>query len=240
VCGRFVSASSPALLAQRFGVEEIAVTEREPDYNVTPQALVPAVRQRRATRVLSLLRFGLVPSWAESPASGDRLINARAETAASKPAFKTALRRRRCIVPADGFYEWVAGPPPPGATRPARRPFLVRRRDGEPLALAGLWEIWRDPAVADPDAPDAWVRSCAIVTTRANDIVAPLHDRMPVVLPEACWAAWLDPALHDVTQLGAMLVPAPDDWLEAYPVRAPVNSPRNNDADLVRRVEDVA
>jgi len=243
MCGRFVSVSSPQLLVARFGVEESAIDEREPDYNVTPRAIVPVVRERRppkgadgpTTRALSMLRWGLVPSWAESTAIGDKLINARAETITEKAAYKRAFARRRCIIPADAFYEWRPSKRTSGAG-PPRQPYLVHRRDGEPMAFAGLWEIWRDRAVADDD-PDAWVRSCVIVTTRANAVLEPIHARMPVVLDEAVWDQWLDPATDDLAALEAMLQPAPDDWLELYPVSTRVNTPVNNDADLVRRVE---
>jgi putative SOS response-associated peptidase YedK len=246
MCGRFVSVSSPQLLVDRFGVEESTVGDREPDYNVTPRALVPIVRERRrrgaeaddggTTRVLSLVRWGLVPSWAESPALGDKLINARAESVVDKPAFKNAFRRRRCIVPADAFYEWRPGARGSSA-RPPRQPYLIHRRDGEPLAFAGLWEIWRDPAIADDDDPDAWVRSCVIVTTAANELLEPIHSRMPVMLDETDWDTWLDPTSGDVGELEAMLRPAPDDWLEVYPVSTRVNSPDNNDAELIQQVE---
>ena len=247
MCGRFVQASSPELLAERFGVGENDVDGgREPDYNVTPRAWVPVVRERkpkanhrgeRPTRVLSLVRWGLVPSWAKSPAIGDKQINARAESVAERPAYKRAFLRRRCIVPADAFYEWkpVTDAPSSGR-RPPKVPYAVRRRDGEPLAFAGLWEIWRDPSVAGDDDPDAWLRTCAIVTTRANDLLSPIHDRMPVVLPEDAWDRWLDPKNEDLTTLDGLLVPAPDDWFEAYEVSARVSKPENNDADLLRRV----
>jgi putative SOS response-associated peptidase YedK len=258
VCGRFVSVSSPQLLAQHFGVQEglaeHALPERESDYNVTPRAGVLVVRERsprpnrtgdtaEVARVLSLVRWGLVPSWAESTAIGDKLINARAETVAEKPAFRRAFAQRRCIVPADAFYEWKVGERPDrehGASagrRAPRQPYCVRRRDGEPLAFAGLWEIWRDPAVEDADAPDAWVRSCTVITTRANGVLAPIHDRMPVVLGDDTWDTWLDPANHDIAALESLLVPAPDEWVAAYPVSTRVNSPRNNDADLLAPAE---
>jgi putative SOS response-associated peptidase YedK len=153
-----------------------------------------------------------------------------------KPAFKNAFRRRRCIVPADAFYEWRPGARGSSA-RPPRQPYLIHRRDGEPLAFAGLWEIWRDPSIPDDDAPGAWLRTCSIVTTRANDVVAPIHDRMPVVLGEDAWDEWLDPANADLAQLESLLRPAPDEWFEIYPVSARVNRPEHNDADLVVRVE---
>ncbi len=242
MCGRFVQASSVELLAERFGVGEIGIEAgREPDYNVTPRAWVPVVRERARddppTRVLSLLRWGLVPSWAKSPAIGDKQINARAESVAERPAYHRAFRKRRCIVPADAFYEWKAPTETPASPRrPAKVPYAVRRRDGEPLALAGLWEIWRDPAVAGDDDPDAWLRTCVIVTTRANGLLAPIHDRMPVVLPEDVWDTWLDPKNEDVEELVRLLVPPPDEWFDVYEVSTRVNKPENNDADLLQRV----
>ena len=259
MCGRFVVASSPQLLVDRFGGEENAVGEREPDYNVTPRAIVPVVRERRprredredredregreaadpetavpapTTRVLSPLRWGLVPSWAENPAIGDRMINARAETVATAKSYQRAFRARRCIVPADAFYEWLKVEQP-GSKKPVRIPWVVRRRDGEPLAFAGLWEIWRDESVADRDAPDAWLRTCAIVTTRANDLLARVHNRMPVVLGEDTWDRWLDPMFDDVATLSSFLEPAPDEWFETYEVSPRVNRPENNDARLL-------
>jgi putative SOS response-associated peptidase YedK len=247
MCGRFVVASSPHLLVDRFGVEQDAVGEREPDYNVTPRAVVPAVRERSPrrtgdgaeateagaiTRVLSPLRWGLVPSWAESPSIGDRMINARAETIATTNSYKTAFRKRRCIIPADAFYEWkkieVAS-----SKKPVRQPWVVRRRDGEPLAFAGIWEIWRDEAIEDRDAPDAWLRTCAIVTTRANDLLASVHQRMPVVLAEDTWDRWLDPSFADVATLSSFLEPAPSEWFDTYEVSPRVNRPENNDARLL-------
>ena len=246
MCGRFVVASSPQLLVDRFGVEQDAVGEREPDYNVTPRAVVPVVRERvhrpgpgaepdevfPPTRVLSPLRWGLVPSWAESPAIGDRMINARAETVSTTNAYKRAFRKRRCIVPADAFYEWQKIEQP-GSKNPVRTPWVVRRRDGEPLAFAGLWEIWRDPAVEDRDAPEAWLRTCVIVTTRANDLLASVHARMPVVLAEDAWDRWLDPGFDDVATLTSFLEPAPDEWFTTYEVSTRVNKPENNDARLL-------
>jgi putative SOS response-associated peptidase YedK len=247
MCGRFVVASSPQLLVDRFGVEEDTVGEREPDYNVTPRAIVPVVRERpprrdappdsddptpATTRVLSPLRWGLVPSWADSPAIGDRMINARAESVATTNAYKRAFRARRCIVPADAFYEWLKVEQP-GSKKPVRTPWVVKRRDGEPLAFAGLWEIWRDESVADRDDPDAWLRTCAIVTTRANDLLARVHPRMPVVLAEDTWDRWLDPAFDDVATLSSFLEPAPDEWFDTYEVSPRVNRPENNDARLL-------
>src|SRR5690242_6228859 len=239
MCGRFVIAASPELLADRFAVDEVQFDEHAPDYNVTPRAMVPIVRDRPPRddhpeqRVLSLVRWGLVPSWAKDPSIGDRLINARSETVATTNSYKTAFAKRRCIVPADAFYEWTGKSRAPAGAPTAkapRQPYLVHRRDGEPMAFAGLWEIWRDERVADRDAPGAWLRTCTIVTTRANTILDPIHERMPVVLAEDAWDTWLDTSNHDLAALEALLVPASDDSLEVYPVSTRVNKPDNNDA----------
>ena len=239
MCGRYIQVSSPTLLAERFDVDEVAIPETpEPDYNVAPRKEVLTIVQRglddpdgagsRGTRVLEQMRWGLVPSWAKNEKIGDRLINARAESLAEKPAFKTAFRKRRCIIPADGFYEWqrVEG-------RKQKQPVFVHRRDGEPIAFAGLWEVWRDHE--EPDAP--WLLSCAIVTTRANATMAPVHDRMPVILPEGAWDRWLD--VRAGGTLDPLLVPAPDSLIELWPVTTMVNSTRNNGPELVEPVEPV-
>ncbi len=227
MCGRFVQASPPAVLADRFAVDEIAIADQPaPDYNVTPRAEVPAVVQRAAGhRTLELMRWGLVPSWADSPAVGDRLINARAETLLDKPAFAQAFRRRRCIIPADGFYEWQARP-----GRRRKQPMFVHRRDGEPMAFAGLWEVWRERA------DDPWLVTCTVITTDANSLMAPIHDRMPALLPRDVWDEWLDRERADVDALGALLGPAPDDDLEVWRVRPLVSDPRHNGPELVEPV----
>jgi putative SOS response-associated peptidase YedK len=180
--------------------------------------------------VLDLVRWGLVPSWAESLSIGDRQINARAERIRTASAYKRAFARRRCIIPADGFYEWqtISGDDRP--KKKIKQPWFFRRRDGEPLAFAGVWEIWHDPAGGD-DAPR--VRTCSIITTRANELVAPVHDRMPVVLPESAWAEWLDRENRDIDRLHRLLVPAPVDELDAWPVTTLVNKPENNGPELV-------
>jgi putative SOS response-associated peptidase YedK len=252
MCGRFVQASSPELLVARFGVDELAATGHEPSYNVAPRATVYAVRDRAEDngrrRYLSDLRWGLIPSWAKDPKVGDRMINARAESLADKPAYERAFRRHRCLVPAEGFYEWQR--------RGSRKqPMFIHRRDGEPMAFAGLWAAWRDrdeggladsrrtagagdgdnQKSADPDGE--WLRSCVIVTTNANDALAPLHDRMPVVLEERDWDRWLDPDSGDVDALTQLLRPASDDLLVAYPVGTAVNSADNDGPELVERVE---
>lgn len=213
MCGRFTLTSTPARLRERFRLEE-APEELTPRFNIAPsqEVLVIANRDRRLLRPA---RWGLVPAWARDPAIGHRLINARAETLAARPAFRDALARRRCLVPADGFYEWQR------QGRAKRQPFHVRARDGAPLALAGLWEVWR-PA----DGPA--LASCAIVTVAANATVAPIHDRMPAILPPAAWDAWLDPRQRDAADLAPLLVPCGDEVLEAVPVSTWVNSPAHD------------
>jgi len=242
VCGRYVSVSSPTLLGERLHVDEVRADDTEPNYNVTPRAEVPIVAEtvdretREHTRVLDRVRWGLVPSWAKDLSIGDRLINARAEGIAAKPAYRKAFEKRRCLIPADGFYEWrvLAGPPSAKPTKKKQKqPYFIARQDREPMAFAGLYEVWRDRS--DPDA--AWVRSCAIVTTDANDKLAPIHDRMPVVLPESAWVEWLDPDNHDTARLERLLVPAPSEEFLAYPISTLVNKPDNNGSELLEEVD---
>ena len=243
MCGRFVTASSPALLADRFAVDEVAIErDAEPNYNVAPREQVAVVREREGRRVLSRVRWGLVPSWAKDPSVGDRMINARAEGLATKSAYKRSFAKKRCIIPADGFYEWrVVAPPSTPKGRPKKQPAFIHRRDGEPMAFAGLWDVWKVPESLEIDGvgADGWLRSCVIVTTRANDLLAPLHDRMPVLLPEEAWASWLDPANDDVERLAELLIPAPDADLEFWPVSTAVNKADNNGPELVEPVEPV-
>ena len=173
------------------------------------------------------MRWGLVPSWAKDVKIGDRQINARAEKVASSNAYKRAFAKRRCIIPADGFYEWqvVEG-------KKAKQPWFIRRRDGEPLAFAGLWEVWHDPN--DPDQENApRLRTCVIITTDANEALRPIHDRMPVVLPESAWDEWLDRDNQDIDGLQGLLVPAPPEEFEAWKVPLLVNKPANNGPELV-------
>jgi putative SOS response-associated peptidase YedK len=165
------------------------------------------------------------------------MINARAEGIAEKPTYKRALSRRRCIIPADGFYEWQAvGPPKTPKGRPAKQPMFIHRCDGEPMAFAGLWEVWKLPDGMDGiDGVDdeGWLRSTVIVTTKANELLLPLHDRMPVMLPESAWGRWLDPAQRDAAAVEELLVPAPDDELEFWPVSSLVSKADNNGPELV-------
>ena len=230
VCGRYVTVSSPTLLAERFDVTELRprLGELEPSYNVAPRADVPVIAERHGERVLDVLRWGLIPSWAKDTSIGDRLINARGEKLTTSNAFKRAFERRRCIVPADGFYEWQAI-----AGQRVKQPWFFRRRDGEPLAFAGLWEIWHDPGVGD-DAPR--VRTCTIITTSPNELIAPIHDRMPVALPETAWDTWLSVDNRDTAALSQLLVRMPAGELESWTVSTLVNKADNNGPELLDRV----
>jgi putative SOS response-associated peptidase YedK len=230
MCGRYTSTSTATELATAFGVEEVKTDELPLRYNVAPSQPVYAVAERRRprgapTRQLGAFRWGLVPSWARDPSVGARMINARAETVATRSAYREALVRRRCIIPADGFYEWQVTEDARGQRH--KVPHLIRHRDGTPLAFAGLWEVWRPDAGGDP------LRSCAIITTTANELLAPLHDRMPVVLSPDAWDRWLDRANDDVEALRRLLVPAPAADFEAYPVGLLVNNVANDGPELI-------
>jgi putative SOS response-associated peptidase YedK len=230
MCGRFVASAPVSELAEHFVVDEIVVDEAPPPrFNVAPTLDVLAVAESRRSgqRRLGTFKWGLVPSWAKDPSIGNRMINARAESAADKPAFRTALARRRCLIPADGFYEWQR------VEKGPKRPHLIRHRDGSPLALAGLWEVWRPPGAGDDDP---WLRTCTIVTTSANDAIAPLHDRMPVLVAPGDWDRWLDPSVDDPAAIADLLVPAPADVVEIIPVSTAVNDVRNDGPDLVEPV----
>lgn len=225
MCGRYVSTRTPQELAEYFGAT-VDTDPLAPNYNVAPTNDVYAVvSDGEGTAVVRSFHWGLVPVWAKDVKIGSKMINARAETLAEKPSFKSLFTRRRLIVPMDGFYEWKTVP-----GQKAKQPVFIHRPDGEPLAVAGLWTAWRDKADG-PDAP--WLHSCTVITTAANTTMAPVHDRMPAVLPEQAWDEWLDPAQHDVTALSALLRPAPDDLLVLDEVSTAVNNVRNKGAELI-------
>ena len=227
MCGRYVSTSQPDQIARYFGAEmSEAVVENAPpaNYNVAPTAQVFVVVETGEVRRLETARWGLVPSWAKDLSIGAKMINARAETLATKSAFKRAFQRRRCIVPADGFYEWQVIP---GQKR--KQPMFIHRADGDRFAFAGLWELWRDPAAPD-DLP---LRTCTIITGEPNEAVSPIHDRMPVMLPPDSWSTWLDHENHALDMLGRLLVPAPASIIGVHPVSTAVNNVRNRAAWLV-------
>lgn len=223
MCGRYTSTSTLTDLVRVFEVDEVRTEPEAIRYNVAPTVPVYAVAMTsKARRALGTFRWGLVPPWAKNPAVGSRMINARAETIATKPAYRTAVARRRCLIPADAFYEWQRGPE-------GKLPHAIRRRDRLPMAFAGIWEIWRDP----DDPAVAPLRTCAIVTTAANDFMAPLHDRMPLVLAYKDWSAWLDPRT-DFSVVRSLMVPPPSDWFDAYPVASLVNSVGTDGPELIR------
>lgn len=217
MCGRYVSAQPVDQLAEWFAVEEVRGAPLPPSWNVAPTDPVYAVALHQGRRTLGTFRWGLVPPGAPDPGRGIRPINARAETLLERPLFRDPFTRRRCLLPADGFYEWEA--------RDGRKqPYFIAPGDGSVLALAGLWSTW--------SAEETVVRTCAIITTSANGRVRPLHDRMPVILAPEHWEAWLDRDEHDVGWLSSLLVPAPEDLLQIRPVGTGVNSVRNNGPDL--------
>jgi putative SOS response-associated peptidase YedK len=230
MCGRFVSSSAPDEIARYFGAQ-LGESLLEPSYNVAPTNDVFVVLATGETRRLEPMRWGLVPAWAKDPGIGSRMINARAEGLAGKNAYKRAFKRRRCIVPADGFYEWMAVP---GQRR--KQPFYIHRADGDRLAFAGLWEAWRDPA--RPDDPP--LRTCTVITGPANETVAKVHDRMPVILPPERWDTWLDPGVDDLDLLGTFLVPAPSSIITMHPVSTDVNVVRNKGPELIDPIDPPA
>lgn len=226
MCGRFTLAIDAARLAEHFALPE--VPDLRPRYNIAPTQTVPVVRAAEhepgtgGGRRLDGMRWGLVPSWADDPKIGNRLINARSETAASKPAFRSAFRRRRCLVPADGFFEWRA-------ERGTKQPYWIHREDGAPFAMAGLWEIWNEPDGGE-------LRTFTILTTEPNELVARLHDRMPVLLQPADYGRWLDVSLDLESGLAELFAPYPAELLAAHRVDRKVNSPANDSPDCIEQV----
>lgn len=241
MCGRYATSRYAGDLVHKFDIDDV-VDELEPDYNVAPTKDVWAVLERAprgepdaaTRRQLRVVRWGLVPSWAKDPSIGSRLINARTETVAVKPAFKKALAARRCLLPADGYYEWYDSPAAPVASKGKRRkqPFFIRPRNGGVLAMAGLYELWRDETRARED-PDAWLWTATVLTTTAEDDLGHIHDRMPMLLEPAQYDAWLDPARSDPDELLSLLVPAAPGRLEAYPVSTDVGNVANGGAYLI-------
>ena len=219
MCGRFTQQRSAADLAALFDAEPLS-DDLGSHFNLAPTQSAAIVVERADRRALTSYKWGLIPSWAKDPRIASRLFNARSETVATSAAFRSSFRARRCIVPVDGFYEWRRD----GSGRQA---FLIHRADGAPLALAGLWSAWHDPATA------AVRRTFTILTTTPNELMATLHDRMPVILEPSTWAPWLDPNLTDLGELHGLLRPSPAEPLEAYPVRTLVNSVRNDGPELI-------
>ncbi|MDP3968219.1 MAG: SOS response-associated peptidase [Nocardioides sp.] len=241
MCGRYASSRRPEDLVEEFEVDEPRISAPlAADYNVAPTKQVYAVVERRADkesdappqRQLRVLHWGLVPSWAKDPSIGNRMINARMETVAEKPAYRRAFAARRCLLPADGYYEWYPTEQRTAAGKPVKQPFFIRPRDGSSLAMAGLYEIWRDPTRAEDD-PDRFRWTCTVITTNAEDSVGHIHDRMPLMVERERWHDWLSPSATGSDDLLSLLVPAAPGNLEAFPVATTVNNVRNNGPELV-------
>jgi putative SOS response-associated peptidase YedK len=223
MCGRFVQYSAPQVYASQFGLD--LVCSAQPRYNLAPTQPVLAIRSaEKGGRELIPLRWGLVPAWSKGPDNRYSMINARAETVSTKPAYRNAFKSRRCLIPAEGFFEWKA-------EKGGKRPFLIHRTDSKPFVMAGLWEHWTGEE-------GQALESCTILVTDANALVRPIHDRMPVILEAAHIATWLDPANRDVETLLGLLRPAdPRSW-SLHPVSRQVNSPRNDGPELIEATPD--
>jgi len=220
MCGRYTVTSAPEAIRALFRYEE--QPNFPPRYNVAPTQPIAIVRLVEGRRQFALVRWGLLPSWVKDPKAFSLLINARGESVIEKPAFRAAMKRRRCLIPADGFYEWQkAGE--------RKRPFFIRAKAGGPLAFAGLWETWTGPNGEEID-------TAAIVTTRANRMLGPIHERMPVVVPPQAFDLWLDTAKVDAVTAAALIAPAPENLLEAYEISTAVNRVANDDARLIEPV----
>ena len=217
MCGRYTLTTPAERLAEEFGFKDSSV-ELPQSYNVAPTQGVAAVLEEGGGRGLEVLRWGLIPPWADDPQIGSRMINARSETAPEKPSFRRAFRERRCLIPADGFYEWQR-------TNGAKQPFYIHMEDGRPFAFAGLWESWGRGGEGE-------IRTCTILTTGANAVVGEIHERMPVIVASDAYDVWLDPS-SERDELTGLLAPYPEDEMEAYPVSRFVNSPSNNDPRCV-------
>jgi len=223
MCGRFSLATPAQQVAEHFGLTEVPALS--PRYNIAPSQSVAVVRQvdPGALPILELRRWGLIPFWAKDSGIGARMINARVETAAEKPAFRVALRRRRCLVPADGFYEWQPHPK-------RRRPHHVRLAAGELFALAGLFESWKSPEGES-------IESCTLLTTAANPVLSALHDRMPIIVDPEHYPPWLDPDLQDPDSILSLTRSSISERLSFHPVDFRVNNPRNDDPACIEPTE---
>jgi putative SOS response-associated peptidase YedK len=224
MCGRFTLITPAEVVAEQFQL--IEAPSLSPRYNVAPTQPVAAVRPSPGNggRELVLLRWGLVPFWAKDPAIGSRMINARSETVAQKPAFRAAFRRRRCLVPADGFYEWQR-------QEQGKQPFYIRLGDEKPFAFAGLWEHWEGP-------DETTIDSCTLLTTEPNDLIRLLHNRMPVILAPSDYDLWLDPGVQEAELLQPLLRPYPSENMIAYPISTWVNSPRNEGPQCIEPLSE--
>ena len=216
MCGRYTLKTPIDVLAEYFETQEYP-SSLTPSYNIGPTQEVAAVVEEK--RKLEMFRWGLIPSWAKDPAIGNKMINARAETVSEKPSFRSAFKKRRCLIVADGFYEWQK-------TDGGKQPYHIRMKDSSPFAFAGLWETW------DGDGEE--IRSCSIITTDANDLMNEIHHRMPVILTPETYEAWLAPGFEEKEPFLDLLRPYPSDGMEVYPVSRRVNRPSNNEPSVVQ------
>ncbi|MDX2100517.1 MAG: SOS response-associated peptidase [Leptolyngbyaceae cyanobacterium bins.59] len=216
MCGRYTLSQSADVLAEAFHLPEVPL--HIPRYNIAPTQGVAVIQQSQGTRQWQLLRWGLIPSWSKDVKIGNKLINARSETVAEKPSFRSAFRYRRCLIPADGFYEWQR-------QEKKKQPFYFQVHKGQPFAFAGLWEHW--------EGEGGPIDSCTLLTTQANALLAPIHDRMPVILHPEDYDRWLDPQIQDSKSLESLFQPYPSEEMAGYPVSAIVNSPAHDTLDCV-------
>ena len=222
MCGRFTQRTPGARLAQEFQLDEVPPVEAR--YNIAPTQTVIGVRQTAAGREAKFLKWGLIPSWAKDPSIGAKLINARSETVTEKPSFREAFKKRRCIIPADGFYEWQR-------TTGRKQPYFFRMREEDrPFGFAGIWERWKDEG-------GGVVESCSILTTEANELLRPVHDRMPVILHPEDYQLWLDEDVRKQELRRELLCPFPAGEMVSYPVSTLINSPRNQGAELIEEMQ---
>ncbi len=217
MCGRYTLKTPIDVLAEYFEVEEYP-SSLTPSYNIAPTQEVAAIVEEDEKRKLEMFRWGLIPSWAKDPSIGNKMINARAETVSEKPSFRSAFKKRRCLIVADGFYEWQK-------TDSGKQPYHFRMKDSSPFAFAGLWETW--------DKEGEKIRSCSIVTTDANDLMNEIHHRMPVILHPENYGAWLDQGFEEKEALTDLLRPYPSEEMKAYMVSRRVNKPANNEPSVI-------
>jgi putative SOS response-associated peptidase YedK len=225
MCGRYSQTQAAEIIAKAFQLDNVPALE--PRYNIAPTQSVATVLQTSASknRQFKMMHWGLIPRWAKDPKIGSKLINARAETVAEKPAFKSAFRQRRCLVVADGFYEWQQQ-----ENKKQKQPYYFRLNDGQPFAFAGLWEHWED-------ASGEKIESCTFMTTDANELMHSIHNRMPVILDPKDYDLWLDPEVKEPELLQPLLHPYPTQEMLAYPVSKVVNKPSNDSVECIERVE---
>ena len=219
MCGRYTLKAIPEIFADQFNFEELS--KSRPRYNIAPSQLVACVRfiPRSQSREGAMLRWGLIPSWAKDLDIGMKLINARAETVNERPSFQKSFRHRRCLVLADGFYEWRR-------EERIKQPYYIRMKDERPFAFAGLWEYWTNP-------DGQVVESCALITTASNELMIPIHNRMPVIVDPDCYDEWLDPMQQEIVKLNALLRPYPAEYMMAYPVDRLVNNVSFDDSRCI-------